>query len=153
MVDQLPNPSKFTLYSGLLFLVVFTTLSLGYFVVESVHMLQELYDLTDYFYFNKGVFYLPGVVLGLSMLMYAIVHESVLRKTLTRKKASICTRIGIGSVIVMVVLPQLVDYGVDEYFTKLGYGICSEASHQWLHSKTIVYARNSAVCESLAKQN
>lgn len=115
-------------------------------------MLQGFNDLAGYFYFNKSIFYLPGIVLGLSMLIYVIVHESVLRKILTRKKADICTRVGIGSVIFTLVLPQLVDYAVDEYFTELRYGICREASHQWLHSKTIVYVKTPAVCERLAKQ-
>jgi len=80
MTDQLPNPSKPTLYSGLFLLVVLTFLSFGYFVGEFVQMMQHLNALSGSYYFNKGVFYLPGVVLGLSVLIFVIVYESVLRK-------------------------------------------------------------------------
>jgi len=152
MADQLPNPSKPTLYIGLFLLAVLAIWSLVYFIVESVRMMQGLNALSGSFYFNKGVFYLLGVVLGLSVLIFAIVRESVLRKTLTKKIASVCTRVGIASVVVMIVLPQAVGYGVEGYLVDLHYQICNEASHQWLHSRTIVFTRDQDICRRITRQ-
>lgn len=118
-----------------------------------VQMIQQLQPLSYHFNYNKGIFYLPGVGLGSLVLIFVIIYESVLRKPLTQKIASRCTRIAIGSVVVIFVLPQLVGYGVDEYFSRIEYQVCDEVSHQWLHSQTIVYARDQSVCVELAAKN
>jgi len=104
------------------------------------------------FTFNKGVFYIPGIVLGLLVLIFVIVYESVLRKPLTEKIASICTRTGIGAVVMMLAVPYIADYAFEKYFTKQNYHICDGASHQWLHSKIIVYTKDEITCDGIVEK-
>lgn len=150
MDDQLPNPSKPTLYGGLAVLITFVMILIVYFIMTIFDMAQQWGSTSGVFIFNKGVFYIPGILLGLMVLLYAIVRESVLRKHLTDKIASYCTRTGIASVVIMFAIPNLVEYGVERYFEKSGYQVCDAASHQWLHSKVIVYAMDDNSCTSLS---
>ena len=150
MATQLPNPSKTTLYGGLAFLIVFTVISLVYFFMELIDLSQAVTALPQVYYFNKGAFYLPGVVIGLSVLIFAIIYESVLRKLLTKKLASLLTRTGFGAVALMFILPHIVEYAVNRHFENNNYYLCNEASHQWLRSKTIAYTRDKAVCEEIS---
>ena len=75
MDSQLPNPPKVTLYSGLLLLVVFTLICLIYLVSILVDMSQQWGAASGIFTFNKGVFYIPGIVPGLLVLIFATVYE------------------------------------------------------------------------------
>lgn len=152
MSEQLPNPSKLSLYSGLAVLVGLTIVFFVFFVSTIFDMYQQWNSDADVFVFNKGMFYIPGVVLGLSVLLYAIIRESVLRKHLTEKIASYCTYTGLGAVVIMLAVPNFVEYGIAGYFEKLEYQVCEAASHQWLHSKVIAYARDEQACSSFLSE-
>ena len=118
MNNQLPNPSRLTLYSGLIFLAVFTVVMLVFLVSNLIGMSQQWSAMAGVFVFNKGVFYIPGIILGLIMLIFVIVYESVLRKHLSEKLASYCTRTGIAAVVLMFVLPNFVEYSIERYYFK-----------------------------------
>jgi len=152
MDSQLPNPPKVTLYTGLSILVVFTIICLFYFVSTLVDMSQQWGATPGIFMFNKGVFYIPGIVLGLLVLIFVIVYESVLRKHLTEKIASICTRTGIGAVALMFVVPNIADYSFEKFLTKQNYQICVGASHQWLHSKIVAYTNDEITCDAIVEK-
>lgn len=147
MKSQLPNPSKPMLYTGLVVFVGFALAVFGYFLQSVIELIQALVSLPEVVSFDKGAFYMPGVFIGLVVLIFAIVYESVLRKELTKKIASVCTRTVIAAVFIIFVLPMLVHRSVDNYMTEKNYSICNEASHQWLHSRTIVYVSKRGICK------
>lgn len=149
MTKQQPNPSKTTLYGGLFVMLLLTITALGYFVYTLADLVKNINDMPLSIAFDKGSFYMPGVVLGLAMLIFAAVYESVFRKEMTALIASRCTRTGIAAVLLMFVLPQLAQYTVDGYLTQRDYISCDEASHQWLHAKTLVYVSEQSVCEKI----
>lgn len=152
MDNQLPNPPKLTLYSGLAILTSLFIVFIIFFLNTIIDMYQQWGSEAGVFVFNKGAFYVPGILLGLSVLLYAIIRESVLRKHLTEKIAAYCTRTGIGAIVIMFVIPNIVEYGINEHFKKINYQICETASHQWLHSKIIAYTRDQIICDDLEEK-
>ena len=151
MDSSLPNPSKLTLYTDLLVLIGSSIAALGYFLVAAIELFLQLQSLPAAVTFDKGAFYLFGVGLGLAVLIFAIVHESVLRRPLSGPKTSAITLTGMLAVAITIILPQVVHYVTDATLTQHDYVICEQASHQWLHSKTIVYIRNAGNCDALVK--
>lgn len=147
MNSQLPNPSKPMLYTGLIVFVGLAVAIFGYFLLSVSELIQALVSLPEVVSFDKGAFYMPGVFLGLVVLIFAAVYESILRKQLTKKIASIITKIAIAAVIITFVLPMVVHSSVENYMIEKNYSVCDEASHQWLHSRTIVYVRTRDKCK------
>ena len=125
----------------------FTVFVLIYFILSITDLLQILSSLPEVVSFDKGAFYLPGVFLGMSVLIFAIVYEAVLRKEATKKYASICTKIIIAALLIIFALPMIAHSGVENHLLQKKYSICSEASHQWLHSRTIVYVSSRDKCK------
>jgi hypothetical protein len=153
MNSQLPNPSKPMLYTGLVFLIGLAVAVLSYFLQSVIELIQAFRSLPEIISFDKGAFYMPGVFIGLAVLIFAAVYESVLRKKLSNKIASACTRTGVAAVLIIFVLPMVVHSSVENYLLQKNYSICSEASHQWLHSRTIVFVSSQNVCKSLEKNH
>lgn len=147
MKPQLPNPSKPMLYTGLVFLIGLAVVVLSYFMQSVIELIQALVSLPEVVSFDKGAFYMSGVFLGLVVLIFAAIYESVLRKELTEKIASICTKTGIAALVIIFILPMVVHSGVENHLLQKNYSICSEASHQWLHSRTIVYVSSRDKCK------
>ena len=147
MNSQLPNPSKPMLYTGLVVFIGLAVAVFGYFLQSVIELIQALISLPEVVSFDKGAFYMPGVFIGLVVLNFAIFYESILRQELTKKIASVCTQISIAAVIIIFVLPMLVHRSVENYMTENNYSVCSEASHQWLHSRTIVYVGKQGICK------
>ena len=149
MKSQLPNPSKPMLYTGL---VVFAGLAVAvfiYFLQSAIELIQALVSLPEVVSFDKGAFYMPGVFLGLVVLIFVAVYESVLRKELTKNISSVCTKTGIAAVLIIFILPMIVHSSVENHLLPKKYSICSEASHQWLHSRTIVYVSTQEKCKQV----
>lgn len=147
MKSQLPNPSKSMLYTGLVIFVGLAVAVFSYFLQSAIELIQALVSLPEVVSFDKGAFYMPGVFLGLVVLIFAAVYESVLRKELTKKIASVCTRSSISALLIVFILPMVVHSGVENHLLQKNYSICSEASHQWLHSRTIVYVSTQDKCK------
>jgi len=149
VVAQAQKPSALVLYGTLSMLIAIALTAFGFFFVRAIGLFDDLKVLPPSISFDKGAFYLFGVGLVLSVLTFAGIYESVMRKTLAPKLSGQFTKLVIGGVVVTLLLPHLVHYGVQSFLTSRGYEVCGGASHQWLHSRTIVYVRNQDVCDRL----
>lgn len=89
---------------------------------------------------NKGVYYLFGVGIAFLALLVDGVNNAILRRKISQKLAKYISRIALGGMAVMVLLPALVHYPVADSLERVGYAICPEQSSQWLFVRTIVYA-------------
>ncbi len=140
------KPSPLVLYSGLAGLILFTIGILVYFFYVASITIYFLVTLPNHISFDKGAFYLLGAGVGLSALIFAGIYESCLGKVLSKKTSSRITKVALAGLLVMFSLPHVMHYLADRLLKKQGYLICDQTSHQWLHSKTIVYVKNSNIC-------
>ena len=147
------QPSTLLRYSAPTAFLAMTIGALAWFVFGAIDTAHQLLTDAEVVSFNKGVFYMLGVGIGLAVLSFVLVYEYWLGKPLTNTMTTVCTRIGIGSVAVIFLLPQIVHSQVENYVKDKGYEICPGASHQWLHSRTIVYVSNMGLCFELTQKN
>ncbi len=129
---------------------------LGLTVFAAVTFLSEVYvniksikTLPDSIAFNKGAYYLLGAGITVGIFCYILMLDFWLKKKTSRKMVKVMLRAAIAGIIVSVILPQVVYLGCDRYLRELGYGVCEEASHRWLHSVTLVYTKSSGVCQAV----
>ena len=151
-MEDRDQPSTLLRYSAPL---SFITMAVGAFVWLAfgvTGLVHQLQNASDFISFNKSVFYMFGVGLGLSILSFVLVYEYLLGKTLTNKLSGICTKLGFGGVAIMFLLPYIVHNKIDSHAKNKGYVICHEASHQWFHSRTIVYVLNKNICMDLVQK-
>ena len=146
------KPSTLVLYGGLGLLILFTMGALLYFFYVAGIMVHSIVTLPDHISFDKGAFYLLGAGVGLSALIIAGIYESCLGKILSKKVSGIITKAALVGFLTMFALPHVAHYLTDRFLKKEGYQICREASRQWLHSKTVVYVKNSDICIQLIEK-
>jgi len=149
VVAQVQKNSPVVLYGGLAAFIAMALVAFAFFFVTAIGLFDDLSMLPASISFDKGAFYLLGVGLALSVLTFVIIYEPVMGNILTPKIGGLCTKLTIAGVLIMFILPHLVHYGVQSFLTSRGYEVCGCASHQWLHSRTIVYVRNQDVCDRL----
>ncbi|HWV16764.1 MAG TPA: hypothetical protein VN030_15145 [Cellvibrio sp.] len=95
---------------------------------------------------DKGSYYMLGVGLGLLDLALVIIWEQWLLRSLNRKSTAIFSRVAIGSVVLLLAVPQAIHYWADRQLTAKGYSVCEAASHQWLFVQDIVYIQALTEC-------
>jgi hypothetical protein len=128
-------------------LIILALGALGWFAVNLIGIVEQLISKSDSIMLNKGLFYMLGVGLGLATLAFVVVYEYWLDKTLNETMTNICTKFGIASVVVMLLLPQAAHFLTDEYLIKRNYSVCESASRQWLLSREIVYVVDPTLCK------
>lgn len=146
------KPSLLMQYSTTVVLILMMLGSFLWFGQTAIDTTQQLILSPSSISFNKGVFYMFGVGVSLSVLVYAMIIESVLKKNLSKKSNNVLTKTAIFGVAIMFLLPQVVHYSIAHYLEGQGYEVCHEASHQWLHSRTIVFVNNMDVCSALVNK-
>ncbi len=146
MPRHVDSQNTLVLYGGLTILSLVSVVALLYFAYVSAVTIQDMATLPAVISFDKGAFYLLGAGAGLSALIVAGIYESCLGRQLSKRTASIITKVALGGFIVMLALPHVTDYLVSGFLSNQGYVVCHDASRQWLHSTTIVYARNNRTC-------
>lgn len=151
MIEQSQKPSWVLLYGVLAFLILLAGALFYLFITSSSNLYTDLNSLKPIISFDKGSFYLPGVEIGLGVLLFIIIYEIALGKKLTRKMAKVCTRISVMAVIIIFTLPTVMQYMVENTIDKHHYQECGSASHQWLFAKTLVYANDSVLCQKNSK--
>lgn len=102
--------------------------------------------------FDKGSFYLPGVILGLGALTYTMWVEILDKKPPSKHVERIFNRLVVISLVIIFLLPPLVDRGIERFLVDKGYDVCEGASYQWLFVRTFVYTNSQANCISLTYQ-
>lgn len=146
------KPSLLLQYIGIF---VFILMSLGaffgfgYFSIDTV---EQIVSHSPSISFDKGAFYLLGVGIGLGALVMGMIIEVWKKKPPSDKITQRVVRTAVWGVATMFILPQVAQYAIEDYLEARNYGVCQEASHQWLHARTIVYTDNPETCLQLANE-
>ena len=148
-MEGIEKPTALMRLGSPVFFISLTLMLLYLFTAEAVSTTSQLLNQPESISFNKGAYYMLGAGLGAGALTIGIVASFWLGKMLSQKTVGILMKIAIGSIGLMFVLPHLVHYGVDRYLSNAGYEVCESASHQWLHSRTIVYVKSAEICAGL----
>ena len=99
---------------------------------------------------EKGSYYMLGVGIGMLDLAFIVIWEQWLVKPVTKSITKIFSWLAIGSVVLLLALPQIIYFVADEHLTSKDYAVCEEASHEWLFVRNIMYVKPPVVCsESL----
>ena len=101
---------------------------------------------------DKGSYYMLGVGIGMLNLTFIVIWEQWLVKPLTKRVATVFTRLAVASIVFLLALPHVVHYVVGEHLEASGYSVCEEASHQWLFVRDIVYIQPSVECSADLKK-
>lgn len=142
-----PTPLKRS--AGFLFFLSITVACILWFLWSSYHIVEVILKEEKVVYFDKGSLYMLGAGIGLGALTFAILYEGVLSRELTNSITRGVTRVALGGVVVMFLLPHVFHYSVSVHLSKQGYTVCSGASSQWLLYKKVVYTKTEPDCEAL----
>jgi len=146
------KPSLLRQYIGILVFILMSIgafYGFGYFAIDTV---EQLISHSSSISFDKGAFYLLGVGIGLGALVIGMIIEVWKKQPPSDRVAKRVMRTAILGLAIMFLFPQLVHYAIADYLAARDYGICQEASHQWLQARTIVYTDNPETCLQLANE-
>jgi hypothetical protein len=151
-MDDRDRPSTIVRLTAPLVVVAMSIGSFVWFFINLYGTINSLLLKLEIINFNKGVFYMLGVALGLAILAFVLVQEYWFDKPITDKMAKVYTKIAVFSVVVMFLLPQVIHFGLDKYLTGKGYVVCGSASHQWLLARRIGYVKNMQICDQYTQK-
>lgn len=96
--------------------------------------------------FDKGAMYILGCGIGLIALLVSLIAKAFLGKDLPEAALSwIGTALWAG-VLIALILPHLVHWGVWTTLKGRDYVVCRELSSRWLRHVTFVYADSPERC-------
>lgn len=145
-----PNkPSALIRYGGFLFFTILSIGALLWFVWASLSLVEQVTQSTSAVIYDNSGFYMLGVSIGLFALTYAALHEVILQLPLTETVTKRFTRGSIVGIGLMILLPQIVNYAVDDHLKNNGYKICDQVSSHWLMYKHIAYVSDAETCIDL----
>jgi len=145
-----PNvPSAPIRFSGFLVFLLLSVCAFLWFFLDAFSLYKQISTNATVVNFSNGGFYSFGGAIALSTLTYGILHEVILKKPLTEKVTKRITRGSIAGIVLMVILPLVVNYSVDNHLESNSYMICEKASTRWLIYKHIAYVSSDEVCLDL----
>jgi len=146
LIDKNPMPSVLIRYAGTLWFILMALGALVWFSISAFDLAQQLLTLPAVITLNKGTLYLFGVGIGLGALCIAAVFQFWLEQPLSDRFSKIITAGAVSGLLITFILPHAVHYPVASYLEKHGYQVCPAASHQWLHSRRIVFVNDQSIC-------
>ena len=148
-METLKKSSAHIKYRLLAFFILIIFGALFWFIDSSMDLIEQIVTHSPSIVFDKGSFYLLGVCLGLCSLLFAMVYEGVMKKELTETITKRIIQTALVGVGLMIVLPQIVHYAVEENMISKGYLVCTPVSSSWLMYKHVVYVSNTETCVEL----
>lgn len=102
--------------------------------------------------FDNAIVLLPGIGICLFAALIAFARDFAMANAPSSRLFGRAIAVGVLlGVVVFVAMPPVATRMVDDHLTTAGYAVCEEASHRWLHARTIVYVRSlPGLCEQLA---
>ena len=141
-ITKAPEPSLLSLFLGTIIFLLAGIAALYYGVTASLDISESMSSQKSTFMFEKSLFYLYGVGVGLLVYPFLIIYKNVLKLTVNESMSKWASIILLASVALTFILPQIMHYYIDTYTEENNYQICREQSHRWLHVVTIVYAKD-----------
>ena len=143
------EPSALIRFSGFFIFLFFSIGAFVWFGWTSLSLVEQITKSMPAVIYDNSGFYMLGVSIGLFALTYAALHEVILQLPLTKsvtKRITYTAFVGIG---IMIILPQIVNYSIDDHLKNNGYKICEQVSSNWLMYKHIAYVSNAETCIEL----
>lgn len=151
-MEDREKPSKSVLYAGVFCFFLFAAWAFIWFWLETYSTFLAFFHLEHVISFNKGALYLFGVGLGMWALVGYMLAELWLGKPPSKRYEKVVTRLGVAGLVLAFSLPHVVHYSLDAWLDSRDYTICEPASHQWLHSVTLVYTKTETECLRLLQK-
>ena len=135
------EPSKLTITSILFVIALFGIFSLIYPTYVFIDLLRAVSRAPSVITMDKGVFYLFGVGVMLLALIPDGVYHKILGNEISSQVQKWVSRTAISGLIIMVLLPHLIHYPMENVLQNNNYVECKKQSKQWLLFRTIVYTQ------------
>lgn len=135
-------------------IILFGLVGIGallWFFLSVADLYSQVSTNSDVIYFKKGVAYALGAGVGSSILAFLVVYQGLLGLPMTKKMDRRVTLGLVGSAIIVFVFPHIFHYFFDQFIVKKGYGVCEQASYQWLYYRDIAYTLTENLCAKLQK--
>lgn len=149
-MGNLDKPPALLRYGGFLLFALLALGTLTWFGWSMYQTITQIGSNASIISFNKGIAYMLGAGIGLSVLTYGILHEVILGRSLSKKVIKNINTGAIISVLTLLIFPQLIHYSVDHVLNGRDYKVCDQASYRWLFYRNIVYVSSTEECETLA---
>ena len=143
------EPSALIRFSGFFIFLFFSIGAFVWFALDAFTLYKQISTDSSVVIFSNGGFYAFGGGIAFLTLTYGIFHEVILRKAVTDKVTKIITRGSIAGIGLMIIVPQIVNYSIDDHLKNNSYKICEQVSSQWLMYKHIAYVSNAETCIEL----
>ncbi|WP_345293045.1 hypothetical protein [Kangiella marina] len=145
-----PLKQKLINYFGIVVLIVLSSLS-GYVAISSIGLAFKHFSTTppEVIVFNRGfIMSLGACITLLAFLVASIAHEFGALVN-NPKLIKVIMASAVSGVALMFILGVVSQHTYDSYFVEnRSYGVCEDASSQWLFLKTTVYSEAQASCPS-----
>lgn len=110
-------------------------------ILTMLDMLETISQRADFITFDKGAYYLFGGGLFFIILSVGAAISFKVKNISPKKYASVYGTLLLTSLALVFIIPHVVHLMVDENMASKGYSLCEAKSTQWLHARTIVYAK------------
>ncbi len=122
-----------------------------WFGFNTIDLFKQISSHNPGIIFDKGSFYLPGVSVVLGSLLYNMIYEGMLKRELTPTIAKRITYSAFAGIGLIIILPQVAHYTVQDRLESNGYNVCEQASSQWLMYRKIAYTTNTETCMDMVE--
>jgi len=136
-------------YIGVLLFSILTvsTVLISYIGIASLY--SQLNPLFTTVIFEKGNFYMVGVSLSFAAFVVAVIIENWYPSLFSESFVRYITRVMIGGIFLMILLPQIVHLSLSNYLEQQGYERCHNRAISLSRYKAITYAKNQIVCNEI----
>ncbi len=143
------EPQKKILVQRIISIILCSLMAIGALAVfgyEATRLIRAIINRADILIFDKGAMYLMGCGLSAGLMTFFFVYE-VLDKKISASLNRIGTVIGLGCVLSIFIMPQVVHFGVTAFVTHNNYKFCPKQSFRGLKMETLIYTADGYHCE------
>ncbi len=144
------KPPLLPLFAGCLAFFLMAGWGLWSFVSHLIQLTEQVVSNANLIDFNKGSFYGLGLGIGLTALVYGMLHQNVFKFSLeSRFFNKTIPAVMIYGLFIMILLPHIAHYSIEYILEKRGYMICDTHSMQWSMYRSYYYVSDVDTCTNL----
>lgn len=135
--------------------ILIATITLGapvWFFLTLFDMVHNISINSPTVVFERGAYYGLGAGIAMGALAGMMMLETWLRKTPSDRTIKIFTRIAIGGLALMFLLPFSAEYTTENHLLKKGYQYCDVPSSSWPIYKDVIYTIDEKTCLKLLEE-
>lgn len=127
----------------------FTIGILLWFWFDSIALASAIVQRQPAIDFDKGAMYMLGGGTLFTAMLVAVIPKAFFNKDLSEAATDLVGKGLIYGFVLMIILPQLVHFGVWTTLKSWGYVNCRDLGTQWLIHKTFVFTNSAETCMKL----